>query len=190
VEGWLHNQVKPNQSDVFVYYSGHGAPDADTDQAYFVPVDADPQAIKINGYNLATFYKNLGRIAARQMTVVIDACFSGGSHGNQMLIQAASPLVFEPEAPVSANASVLTSTSPGQISSWYPQMRHGLFTYFFLKGLQGAADLNGDRTITCGEMQQYLSDNAEGVPYYARSMFGREQQPNFHGDSNRVLVRF
>jgi hypothetical protein len=187
--GWLFNQVKPQKSDVFVYYSGHGAPDTNTNQAYFVPADADPSAIAINGYSLSTFYRNLGQVPARNMTVVIDACFSGGTNDNRMLIASASPIIVEANMPVSGNISALTSTGPGQIASWYPQMHHGLFTYFFLKGLRGAADRNGDRVITVGEMQQYLADNAEGVPYFARSMFNREQQPRMQGDPNRVLVR-
>src|SRR6185369_2187623 len=39
--GKLFNWVKPGQSRVFVYYVGHGAPDVDTGEAYFVPVDAN-----------------------------------------------------------------------------------------------------------------------------------------------------
>ena len=35
--GMLYDYIKPNKSDVFIYYSGHGAPDANTNKAYFVP---------------------------------------------------------------------------------------------------------------------------------------------------------
>ncbi|MHA1569191.1 MAG: caspase family protein [Alphaproteobacteria bacterium] len=188
--GWLFNQVKPERSDVFVYYSGHGAPDVNTGQAYLVPADADPGALAFNGYNLETLYKNLAQIPARNMTIVLDTCFSGGTATGQMLVAAASPLHLDAQTSAPANAETFTSTGPGQVSSWYPQMRHGLFTYFFLKGLRGAADRNGDHKITAGEMKQYLTDRAEGVPYYARSLHGRDQNPTMQGDEDRVIAEY
>lgn len=185
--GRLYNLVKPNLSDVFIYYSGHGAPDSDSSKAFFVPVDADPNSIKLNGYPLDTFYRNLGRLPARRITVVIDACFSGASQQG-MIIKAASPIFVECRAPLSPNTCALMSGAEGQISSWFPDQRHGLFTYFFLKGLRGAADLDGNKTITFSEMHHYLSDSTTGVPYWARRLHNREQIPAFRGDPDGVLV--
>jgi len=53
--GRLFKYVKAGVSQVFVYYVGHGAPDLETNEAYFVPVDANPQDLKANGYRLQTF---------------------------------------------------------------------------------------------------------------------------------------
>ncbi|MBZ4642557.1 MAG: hypothetical protein PWQ25_1648 [Deferribacteres bacterium] len=75
----LKNYVKPGVSNVFVYYVGHGAPDLNTNDAYFVPVDGDPQYISTSGYKLQQFYDNLAKIGAKKITIVIDACFSGDS---------------------------------------------------------------------------------------------------------------
>ncbi|HIE30339.1 TPA: hypothetical protein EYP66_24025, partial [Candidatus Poribacteria bacterium] len=47
-KGRLFDLVKPEKSDVFIYYSGHGAPDPESDQGYFVPVDCDPRRVKLN----------------------------------------------------------------------------------------------------------------------------------------------
>ena len=73
----LFNLVKNGQSDVFVYYSGHGAPDIESNEGYFVPVDCDPTLVRFNGYAIKTLYDNLAKIPYRKLTVVIDACFSG-----------------------------------------------------------------------------------------------------------------
>lgn len=188
-EGRLAQLVKPGRSDVFVYYSGHGAPDVETRQGYFVPVDAEPGDVRLNGYSLGLFYENLAALEARSITVVIDACFSGGSDGGTLL-QAASPIALRVEGPAAElpNGVVMTSSAGDQISSWYPEKRHGLFTYFFLKGLQGSADEDGDGLITAGEMERYLSDGAEGVPYWARRLHeGRRQEPVVVGDPERVV---
>ena len=41
VEGWLPNRVETGDT-VFVYFSGHGAPNPRTGKAYLVPYDGDP----------------------------------------------------------------------------------------------------------------------------------------------------
>jgi len=44
-ERWLANNVE-SDSRVFIYYSGHGAPDPRTGDAYLVPYDGDPSFIE------------------------------------------------------------------------------------------------------------------------------------------------
>jgi hypothetical protein len=53
-----------------------------------------------------------------------------------------------------------------------------------MKCIEGDADMNKDRKITNGEMQQYVSDK---VQRQAMSM-NRKQEPQLIGDANRVLV--
>ena len=54
---------------------------------------------------------------------------------------------------------MFSSSRNDEVSSWFPKARHGIFTYFFLAGLQGYADSNEDKKITNGEMFDYLSRN-------------------------------
>lgn len=186
-QGRLYSLIKPGLSDVFIYYSGHGAPDVETGRSYFVPVDADSSTIKLNGYSLETFYANIARLPARQTVVVIDACFSGGSQQG-MIIRSASPVFIETRGIISGNAAVLTSGSAGQISSWYQEKGHGLFTYFFLKGLRGEGDLDRNGEITIDELYRYLSDQTGGIPYWARRLHNREQTPDFSGVADLRLL--
>lgn len=184
--GKLFKYVKEGVSSVFIYYVGHGAPDLETSEAYFVPVDANPQFIRSNGYRLQTFYDNLGKIQAKRMTIVLDSCFSGNSEKG-MLFKNISPALVKvkKEFQGPANAIVMTSAAVDQVSTWYPEKKHSLFTYYFLKGLQGAADANKDGRITVGEMQNYLKDN---VPYMARRLAGMEQQPVLTGNAGDVIA--
>jgi len=189
-EGRLAQLVKPGKSDVFIYYSGHGAPDVGEQQGYFVPVDGAPGDVRLNGYSLDLFYENLQQIEARSITVAIDACFSGGSQQG-MLIPGASPVGIRVTNPALrlVNGAVFTSSSGDEISSWYPEMGHGLFTYFFLRGLQGEADADGDGRISMGELRDFVGDRSEGVPYWARRLYqGRVQTPGFYGDAARIVL--
>jgi len=188
-KGKLYNYVKPGKSDVFIYYSGHGAPGLKDRRGYFVPVEADPQYIELSGYSLDVFYKNLSKIPARSLTVVIDACFSGAN-----IFENISPIVPEFENPVInlKNGVVLTSSSGNQVSSWYNKKKHGMFTYFFLKAIHNRnADFNRDNRLTFEEIYQYVSDNTEGVPYYARRIHGVEQTPIIQGHyKGKVFVKY
>jgi hypothetical protein len=191
-KGKLANMVKPGKSEVFVFYSGHGAPDADTKTGYLVPVNADPANIKINGYPTDLLYSNLNETGAVNTTVVLDACFSGASGGGEMLIKNASPLAInvKNQAGTLEQGQIFTASSGDQIASWYPDMQHGLFTYQFLKAAKGAADANGDGIITVSEMEQYLDDTTEGVPYLARRLHNRVQIPQvFAEDKSEALIQ-
>lgn len=188
-EGQLANFITPGVSDVFVYYSGHGAPDLENASAYFVAHDTDPNYAAQTGYSLDRFYRELDALDTKSVTVVLDACFSGASDAG-MLIQSASPIFISVESPAAnlSNGVVLTSSSGEQISSWYPDVGHGLFTYFFLKGIRGEADGNQDRKVTSTEIFGYLMEN---VPHLARRMFNREQTPQLMGaDLDHVLVQY
>ena len=184
----LYNLVKPDQSDVFIFYSGHGAPDLESKEAYFVPVDCDPSLVKFNGYAINTFYDNLAKIPYRSLNVVIDACFSGTSDRGTLLpqsslvrVKASGSVLNDP------NAMIFTSASGTEIASWYPEKSHSLFTYYFLKGLQGAANKDRDGSLSLGEMSDYLIEN---VPYEARRMKNRVQTPQVYGRNERDLLRY
>ncbi len=187
--GQLYNWVKPGESDVFVYYSGHGAPAPGEDEAYLVASNTNPNYLSINGYPAEQLYENLVEIPARSVTVVLEACFSGVSEDGAV-VQRASPVKLSVENPVLAmeNGLAFTAGAADQIASWYPEKEHGLFTYFFLKGLRGEADADGNRAVTASEMERYLT---EKVPYRARRMFNREQDPQVVSpDKDRVLVQY
>jgi hypothetical protein len=187
-EGKLFNYVRAGESRVFVYYVGHGAPNPKTGEGFLVPVDADPDYIATSGYPLSTFYANLKNIPAKELIVVIDACFSGQTQEG-LLLKNISPamLKIKESAAGITKGAVLSSSHADQLSIWYPEKRHSLFTYYFLKGLQGAADVNGDNKITTGEIDAYVSDE---VPYWARRLAGKHQQPRVEGKKDIVLATY
>jgi len=178
---------------VFIYYSGHGAPDTDTKKGYLVPVDCDPNRVSLNGYGLATLYANLDKVAKeksiKHITVVIDACFSGTSSAGSLLSNI-SPIYIttENQTLTTPNSAVFTSASGDQVSNWYTEKKQSLFTYFFLKGLKGEADLDKNGEITTKELRDFIVDEANGVPYWSRRISQRTQTPTFFGE-DFVLIK-
>ena len=186
-DGWLARRVKPT-SDVYVYFSGHGAPDVKSRTPYLLPTDADAAYAKETGYALNLLYQQLARLDARSVTVFLDACFTGATRTSGTLFTGARPIVISVEHPalLKDNFAVIAASGSDQIASDYPAKRHGLFTYYALLGLRGDADADSDRTITVGELEQYLTKT---VPASAASL-DREQTPVVTARSkDRPIVR-
>ena len=175
-------------------YCGHGAPNTTSQKAFFVPADCNPNYVnEDNGYLVDAFYDDATKLPCRSITAVLEACFSGLSGGGGMIIKNASPLFINVQHPLLVNDSttIFTASLSDQVSNWYPEKKHGLFTYFFLKGLQGAADLNHDGKITEGEMEQYIRDENTAIPYLSKREFQRPQIPQVIGqDKQKVLVKY
>ncbi len=192
--GMLYNYIKPQRSDVFIYYSGHGAPDPVANEAYLVPKDCDPVMMSLTAYPLNVLYGNLPKIEAKSVIVVIDSCFSGGTNTGKWLVPNASPALLKVKNPVVTHSKVtiLTSAENNQVSSWYPEKQHSMFTYFFLRAVGGDADRNRDRRISFQEIYDFVSDRSEGVPYYAKRLHGgRIQTPTLiAADKESIFVRY
>ncbi len=170
---WLSNNVEEN-GRVFIYYSGHGAPNTKTGDAYLVPYDGDPAFITETGYPVARLYESLSKLKAKEIIVVIDSCFSGGG-GRSVLAKGAKPLVMAINMPTSRkNMTVLTASSGDQISSAYEEKGHGLFTYFMLKGIKDENMIQPDGSIKMEDLFAYVKPQVERI---ARKQFNNEQTP-------------
>ena len=185
IERWLPNHVDKD-STVFVYYSGHGAPNPKTSEAYLVPYDGDPTFLEITAYPLKRLYGQLSKLPAKEIIVALDSCFSG-SGSRSVVAKGTRPVVVSQENPVfsSGKTVILTASSNDQVSNTYDKKAHGLFTYYFLKGLRGEADQNHDNTIDLEELYAYLK---RGVERIARRDFNAEQTPQMFGSPD-ILKR-
>ena len=173
-EKWLHNNVEKDGT-VFIYYSGHGAPDPKTGGAYLVPYDGDPSFIAETGYSLKRMYDALGKLPAKKIVVALDSCFSGAG-GRSVLAKGARPLVMnlQNNMVLSKNMTVLSASSGDQISSTYDEKGHGLFTYFMLKGIKNEEVVNQDGSIAVSDLFSYLKPQVERI---ARKQYNNEQTP-------------
>lgn len=189
--GILYNRVRKGTSEVFIYYSGHGAPDTNSKKAYLVPADADPTVIRLTAYSLDTLYLNLAKLnkekSPKSITVVLDSCFSGGSQEG-MIIPDASPIFIETTTSAlnQKNTAVFTSAKGNQISSWYPDKGHSLFTYFFLRTLRNS--IAEGKALTTGDVEKALLA-PESVNDVAWRLYNREQEPQMSGDRGVVLFQ-
>lgn len=159
LETWLANNVN-ERSTVFVYYSGHGAPDPKTGDAYLVPWDGDPQFLQDTAYPIKRLYAKLSALKAKRAVVALDACFSG-SGGRSVLAKGLRPLVAQVSlAQDAAKVVSLTAAEGGQVTGTLDEQGHGLFTYYLLRGLNGAAK-DADGKVTLRGLHEYLTPNVQ-----------------------------
>ncbi|MCX6287219.1 MAG: caspase family protein [Bacteroidetes bacterium] len=133
---WINNLagIENGNAELIFYYSGHGLPDEVTKDPYLIPVDVSGTQIQY-AIKLEEAYVALTAKPSKQITVFLDACFSGGAR-NQSLIAMKSVKV-KPNNTVDLNNIVVFASSSGDESSAvYKEKQHGYFTYFLLKKLQ------------------------------------------------------
>jgi uncharacterized caspase-like protein len=157
--------TKPQEQDtVVIYIAGHGAPDPlDPRNLYLLTADSKPDDMGGTAFPMWQLQDVFERILkAKRVITLADTCHSYGFSGaraganskrannlvNQYLQRYAS----------SDQRAVITASDISESSledaKWGDG--HGVFTWFLLQGLKGAADSNHDGVVTAGELFAYL----------------------------------
>ena len=143
------------EMNVIFFYSGHGTHDTKSKSACLLPVDAMPND-ESAAYKLDDLYKNLGTLNAKNVTVFLDACYSGAGKDGKMMAQAKAVRETVEYGKPTKNTVVFASSQGDQTSFFYDEKEHGMFTYFLLKKIQ---ETKGD--INLGELSRYVEKNVE-----------------------------
>lgn len=136
---------------IIIYYAGHGFPDESSKSAYLLPVDGVGSDVS-TGYKLDDLYATLGKMSVKQITVFMDACFSGSKREDGMLASARG-VALKAKSGVPQGKMVVFSAAQGDETA-YPnrEQQHGLFTYYLLKKLQ---ETKGN--ISLNELGKYIT---------------------------------
>ena len=184
-KAWLPQRVKPT-TDVYVFYSGHGLPAADGKGLYLLPVATDRDFVDKTAVLQSEINAALQAAKPKSVTLFLDSCYSGLAKTGELLLASARPLVLQSKlAAFPTEFTVISAAQHDQISSSSPELKHGIFSYYLMKGMEGEADENKDGKITVGEMHAYLADR---VARQAGAV-NRLQTPQLLGDPSRVLVQ-
>lgn len=184
-ENWLPIQVNKDKTDVYVFYSGHGLPAPDGKSLYFLPHGVAKELLSRTAVGQNEIVAALSAVKPKSVTMFIDACYSGQTRGGDVLVANAKPVSLKSDTNAyPPNFTVITASANDQISSSSPELKHGIFSFYLMKGMEGEADANKDGKITVGEMQDYLSDK---VSRQAMTL-NRKQTTQLVGDAGRVLI--
>ncbi len=169
-----------NREDLFfVFYAGHGFTYPNGSDTYWLTYDTiigntEGNRIKSTAFSNLTLASKIADIEADKMIFIIDACYSSG-----MVSRSADIRGLETYLGIGKDYVIITSSQANQKSIESPRLKHGLFSYFLIKGLSGEADGNSDGFVEMEELwpfvKLYVSEHAE--------MMGAEQYPRRSGSS-------
>jgi hypothetical protein len=157
---------------VILYLAGHGmrdrmagSLDPDGLSKYFLPFDANRADLYSTALEMDEVTNILRRLTPERVVVLLDTCFSGAaggrspfdprSEGERALI---SSEFLDRMAHVGKGRVVLTASGPEEAAQESSDFAHGVFTYYLLDGLRGAADLSGEGEIDVHEIYRYVSE--------------------------------
>lgn len=149
---------------LWVYFSGHGAVDADGRRLLLTREAASDDLV---GVALNDLVSDVADSRARQGVIILDTSFAGvGRLGEPLGFSAAPDLGVLP-TPAQKNVTVWAAASAGELAGAYPDANHGMFTYFVLGALRGWADgaiggrANGE--VSLEEAQAYVAKTIKQV---------------------------
>jgi hypothetical protein len=185
---WLPSKIKSNKTDLIIFYAGHGLASSDGKDKYILPFDADPDLLSRTAISRKEIFDLIISLKPRSVTIFLDTCYSGVSRDEQMLLASARPLrvIADDDEKLPDNFTIFSASENDQISSGLESAKHGIFSYYLMKGLEGKADLDQDGKLTNNELLTYLDNN---VSEKALNL-GRQQNPTLTGNPDQILARY
>jgi tetratricopeptide (TPR) repeat protein/uncharacterized caspase-like protein len=147
---WLPSVAKEGDR-VLIYFAGHGF--LHEGKGYLAPYDFDLDKVAATGYPMEELGSVIGsKIKATYKVLLTDACHSGAisPDDTQSLNRTLSTL----------NQSLFSMTASRDREQSFESADleggHGVFTYYVVKGLEGAADVSRDGIVDADELAEYV----------------------------------
>ncbi|WP_454610641.1 caspase family protein [Labrenzia sp. MBR-25] len=155
---------EPGEDDMtLIFFAGHGVNIGE--DYYFVPTDGEKRAEdrwRTRSLVEWRFLRNALEKTKGTRLLFLDTCHSGNAYNSRLVKDTAD-----------ARVVVFSAAKSNQFALETQQMKHGLFTYSLVNGLNGAADLYKDQSIRLLELATFvsaqvneLSNNRQSPEYY------------------------
>ena len=150
IDTWLPGIAKSDDR-VLIYFAGHGF--LFEGKGYLAPYDFDRNRIAATGFPMDELGSAIGaKIQAKSKILLTDACHSGAisPEDREIINQRLSNL--------QQSLFSLTASRESELSFEHADLRggHGVFTYYVVEGMEGAADTNSDGVVTADELAEYV----------------------------------
>ncbi|GAB5565953.1 MAG: hypothetical protein Wins2KO_30160 [Winogradskyella sp.] len=184
----LKKQFKVSEDGdvLYIYFAGHGdvVEDFGEKEGFLLAADANANQEYYSGgvVPLALLNKAINNLTQKgtKVILILDACRSGfvfesGAVKNMGTIQA----MFE-------NSTKILSCAADELSYESPDIKHGYFTYYLVKGLSGKADDDEDQNIIYRELEDYLYDNVNTTVVKKHN---KNQTPVLRTKNDRAVMK-
>ena len=188
LEKWLPARIKPNKTNLIIFFAGHGLASNDGKELFLLPQDSDPDLLARTALSRTELFEIILKFKPKSVTMFFDTCYSGQTREEKTLLASARPIriVADEQERIPDNFTIFSASQLDQISSGLKDAKHGIFSYYLMKGLEGKADANNDKDITNGELLAYMDLNIS----QKASEQARSQNPSLAGDPDKVLMSY
>ncbi|BAY28971.1 peptidase C14 caspase catalytic subunit p20 [Nostoc carneum NIES-2107] len=184
---WLKDKAKSDQNaTIFIYYSGHGWVDTNTNNYYLIQHDIKPSKLASSALSAEAFTDGLRQIPAERILVVIDSCHAAGMATSKeadlelseefddfIRVSPSKGLIDELKQ---GKGRVIFASSEGEQKSWIKDDSISVYTYHFLEALQGAGNKPGDIEVRVSNIMNHVGKT---VPNSVQIQYKQEQIPQF-----------
>ncbi|MBF2063565.1 MAG: caspase family protein [Calothrix sp. C42_A2020_038] len=146
-----------SEDTILFYFSGHGIIDTTTQKTYLCLRDTVKADLENTALPLHELLQLLTQSAARHQLIWLDACHSGGMTFHHLQLNPTPQLlrIIQTAATISKGLYAMLSCDTNQQSWEFPELGHGVFTYYLIQGLRGeAADHHG--VVTADGLYRYV----------------------------------
>ena len=184
---WLPQLAKGGGKDIYIFFAGHGLASDDGENLFLLPQDGDSLLLEDTALSRSDMFKQISKLNPNSVTIFFDTCYSGQTRSEETLIAGLRPVrLVVDEQNIPDNFTIFSASNMTQTSGSIEQAKHGIFSYYLMKGLEGNADKNSDNKITNGELIAYLKQNVSEEAF----INNRQQEPMLSGDPNSVLINY
>ena len=155
IKDWIIRTTKKGKTDIYIFFAGHGLASDNGKEMFLLPYDGSPRLLT-SAIKRKDLFNDIEQANPRSVTVFLDTCYSGASRGTDMLISSRPITIRAIEQSIPNNFTVFSAAAGDQTSKPLEEAKHGMFSYFLMKGMEGDADVNNDNKITASELHAYL----------------------------------
>jgi hypothetical protein len=184
---WLPKIAGKGGKDIHIFFAGHGLASDNGEDLYILPQDGESSLLEDTAISRVELISLINKVNPRSVTMFFDTCYSGQTRDERMLVASLRPIrIVADEQDTPDNFTIFTASNYDQTSGSIEEAKHGMFSYYLMKGLEGNADNNKDKKITNGELIAYLKSNVSEEAFTQN----REQDPMLAGDPDKILMSY
>jgi caspase domain-containing protein len=167
----IARQVQPGDQ-VWLYFAGIGFQYGSEPSSYLALAGTQARSLQAGSLSSDELIHWVKDLKAKQVLLLIDACYSGGMLHRGISVSPQPSIAYRELMEKRGGRVLIAAGQADQLAFEDAKLGHGIFTYYLLQGLTGAADFDRDGYITAMELSSYVTSEVAGhssgraqVPY-------------------------
>lgn len=156
---WIQRQATQRDM-VVVFFAGHGINDIVTGNYYYLPWDANMEAVKRTMIPGSEIHSTLAKLTGTRL-LFMDTCHAGNVTGTATRGVPDMQQFLQDLKEGGQGLVVITSSRPGQKSQEHPSWNNGAFTKALVEGLRGKAPQDRQGFITFTALDAYITSRVK-----------------------------